>query len=133
MATILVIEDVSAVLLSLRIVLQGAGHKVTGAGDGAAGLELIAGGGFDLVITDIWMPGLSGAEVIRAGRAQSPRTRFLAISGGDPNSESRPECLASDAFGADRLLSKPFEKEALLREVALLLDPAPANSQGRTP
>ncbi len=121
MASILVIEDVPAVLLSLRIVLEGSGHRVTAVADGVAGLGLIAKDAFDLVITDIWMPGLSGAEVIRAGRERAPATRFLAISGGDPNSHAPLDTLAARAFGADRVLAKPFEKAALLGAVASLL------------
>jgi CheY-like chemotaxis protein len=62
MATILVIEDVPAVLLSLRIVLQGAGHQVTGAANGTLGLSRLKNGTFDLVITDIWLPGSSGKD-----------------------------------------------------------------------
>jgi CheY-like chemotaxis protein len=121
MASILVIEDVPAVLLSLRIVLEGSGHRVTGAADGVAGLGLIREAAFDLVITDIWMPGLSGVEVIRSGRARSPKTRFLAISGGDPNSHAAPEATPRGDYGADRVLIKPFEKEDLLTAVTHLL------------
>jgi CheY-like chemotaxis protein len=121
MASILIIEDVPAVLLSLRIVLEGKGHVVTGAANGVAGLELIQDGAFDLVISDIWMPGISGADVIRTGRARAPKTRFLAITGGDPNSHTPREALAGGDYGADRVLIKPFEKEDLLGAVSALL------------
>ncbi len=124
MATILVIEDVAAVLMSLRIVLQGAGHKVTGAADGTQGIGLLRSATFDLVITDIWMPGSSGTDVIREGRKGSPRTRFLAITGGDPNGTGQPEDSRTNNFGADGVLFKPFEKEALLSTVSKLLQAA---------
>jgi CheY-like chemotaxis protein len=124
MATILVIEDVPAVLLSLRIVLQGAPHRVTGAANGVLGLGLLKDTTFDLVITDIWMPGSSGKDVIREGRQRSPRTRFLAITDGDPNGTAMPDDLRGHDFGADQVLLKPFEKATLLRTVAQLL-PAP--------
>ncbi|MGA2128392.1 MAG: response regulator [Xanthobacteraceae bacterium] len=121
MASILVIEDVPAVLLSLRIVLQGKGHQVTGAANGTRGLDLLASAAFDLVITDIWMPGSSGTEVIAKGRERSPRTRFLAITGGDPNVSGPQDALRRQDFGADAVLLKPFEKEELLSAVSLLV------------
>jgi CheY-like chemotaxis protein len=121
MASILVIEDVPAVLLSLRIVLEGSGHQVTGAADGVAGLALIGHASFALVITDIWMPGMGGAEVIRAGHLRSPGTRFLAITGGDPNLHAPRDSLLAQDFGADRVLLKPFEKDQLLAAVAEML------------
>jgi CheY-like chemotaxis protein len=121
MARILIVEDVPAVLFSLTIVLEGDGHQITGAEGGARGLELMKTAAFDLVITDIWMPGLSGSDVIREGKARSPRTRFLAITGGDPNSNSRDALRAQD-FGADLVLLKPFEKAELLKAVSTVLE-----------
>jgi two-component system chemotaxis response regulator CheY len=123
MAAILVIEDVPAVLMSLRIVLEGHGHRVTSAQNGEQGLKLLRDTLFDLVITDIWMPVASGTEVIREGRARSPRTRFLAITGGDPNSGPR-DALRQQDFGADQVLLKPFEKQELLNAVSSILQGA---------
>jgi len=121
MAAILLIEDVSAVLMSLKIVLEGSGHKVTCAQNGEQGLKLFREAPFDLVITDIWMPASNGTEVIREGRVLSPRTRFLAITGGDPNNPGSWDGLRHEVFGADQVLLKPFEKQELLNAVAQLL------------
>ena len=122
MALILIIEDVPAVLFSLKIVLEGLGHKVTGARNGEQGLTLIKGNSFDLVITDIWMPGIKGTEVIREGRAHAPRNRFMAITGGDPNCGESRDALRGQDFGADQMLLKPFEKEQLISAVSQLLN-----------
>jgi CheY-like chemotaxis protein len=121
MVSILVVEDVPAVLMSLRIVLQGNGHRVTGATNGTEGLELLKGMRFDLAITDIWMPGLSGIDLIEQGRRCSPSTRFLAITGGDPSGRGSPQTPHQKNFGADALLLKPFEKQELLHAVSALL------------
>jgi CheY-like chemotaxis protein len=121
MAAILLIDDVPAVLISVRIVLQGCGHQVTAVGDGDAGLALLRTQTFDLVITDIWMPGSSGTTVISEGRGLAPRTRFLAITGGDPNGPIDAERCAARNYGADGVLLKPFEKSDLLKAVAGLL------------
>ena len=124
MAAILVVEDVPAVLMSLKIVLEGDGHRVTSAQNGEQGLKLLGDTPFDLVITDIWMPASNGTEVIREGRARSPRTRFLAITGGDPNNSGPQDALRQRDFGADQVLLKPFEKQELLSAVSSILQGA---------
>jgi two-component system, chemotaxis family, chemotaxis protein CheY len=124
MAAILVIEDVPAVLMSLKIILEGNGHKVTTAQNGDQGLKLLKDTPFDLVITDIWMSVSNGTEVIREGRARSPRTRFLAITGGDPNNRGSRDALRQQDFGADQVLLKPFEKQELLNAVSSILQGA---------
>jgi CheY-like chemotaxis protein len=126
-AEILVIEDVSAVLLSIRIILTGAGHKVTCAADGNAGLTVLKSRPFDLVISDIWMPGLGGTDVITQGRRLAPGTRFLAITGGNPNSGPQHQASVESQFGADAVLYKPFEKDELTAAVTALLAGAPAH------
>jgi CheY-like chemotaxis protein len=122
MASILLIDDVPAVLISMRIVLQGGGHQVTTISGGNQGLALLRDRQFDLVITDIWMPGSSGTAVIREGRRLQPGTRFIAITGGDPNGPAKASPHPDGDFGADRVLLKPFEKGELLAAVAQLLE-----------
>jgi CheY-like chemotaxis protein len=121
MAAILVIEDVPAVMISLRIILGGQGHEVTCTGVAKAGLEFLQKQRFDLVISDIWMPGINGTEIIRQGRQLAPGTPFLAITGGNPNSGDGRAASNEDKFGADAVLFKPFEKAELLDSVAALL------------
>lgn len=126
MATILIIEDVPSVMLSLRVVLEGKGHRVLDAADGDAGLQQLRRGGIDLVITDIWMPGRLGSSVIAEGRQIARGTRFLAITGGAPNGSVTPEQIRRDGadFGADRVLLKPFRREELIAAVTEMLAPA---------
>jgi CheY-like chemotaxis protein len=100
--------------------LQGDGHRITCAENGTQGLDLLKAEAFDLVVTDIWMPGANGTDVIREGKARSPRTRFLAITGGDPNTSGLRDTLQD--FGADQVLLKPFEKVELLNAVKQVLE-----------
>lgn len=127
MARVLVIEDIPAVLFSLRMVLEGGGHTVTVAADGTRGLALLREHGFDVVVTDIWMPGKDGATLIAEGRRVAPDTSFLAITGGAPNGSVPPEQLRGESFGADRVLFKPFERDEILAAVGEL-----AASTGRS-
>ncbi len=121
MSSVLIIEDVPAVLFSMRIILQGRGHTVTAVSNGADGLAALRAGPVDLVITDIWMPGMTGAEVIRQGRAIAPATRFLAITGGDPNGADPKSTMRDMRVEADDVLLKPFEKPDMLAAVDRLL------------
>ena len=124
MARVLVVEDVPAVALSIRVVLEGSGHSVATAADGVQGLAALADGAFDVVVTDIWMPGKGGAAVIEEGRRLAPRTRYLAITGGAPNGRITTQQLSREDFGADRVLFKPFQRDELLEAVAALTQPA---------
>jgi DNA-binding response OmpR family regulator len=121
MAKILVIEDMPSVLISLQTILAASGHDVTCATDGITGLRLIFETMFDLVVTDIWMPGLNGMDVISRGRARSPATLFLAITGGDPEGGAPAAITGVKDFGADGVLFKPFVRVVLLAAVAALL------------
>jgi CheY-like chemotaxis protein len=127
MASVLIVEDVPAVLVSMRIILAGAGHAITCAQDGVQGLRALKADRFDLVICDIWMPGLSGAEVIAQGRLHAPQIKFLAITGGNPNSNAGAHSRDATDLGADAVLYKPFEKAELLKAVDALLSTAPAH------
>ena len=102
-ARVLAVEDDAQIRELMLRALTRLGHDVTTAGDGAeALLRLRSGAGFDLLVTDVIMPGMDGGELIAAVRAAFPRLRVLAISGyvGD---------LASRGLPADvSWLQKPF-------------------------
>ncbi len=124
MARILVIDDDAAVRRAVRRVLEPLGHDVREADDGAAGLALLADGGADLVITDIFMPGQDGIETVRRIRKEFPSVKMIAMSGGD--STGRMD-LRRDAvlMGAAGSLRKPFERDELLKQVRSALDAGP--------
>jgi DNA-binding response OmpR family regulator len=121
MAAILIIDDDESVRQALRMVLETAGHVVTEANGGRAGLKLGKAQVFDLVISDILMPEFDGIEMIRALRKVSQKIKILAISGGG---RTNPEIFLSMAqqLGADGTLMKPFGKLELLGEVERLLE-----------
>jgi CheY-like chemotaxis protein len=100
----------------LRKILEGAGHSVTDAPDGEVALRHYEGKPADLVITDIFMPGMDGIEFLVHIRKTFPEARVLAMSGG--GLLSRDQAL-SDAFllGADGILQKPFSKDEVLEAV----------------
>jgi two-component system chemotaxis response regulator CheY len=112
MATILLIDDMKGVRRTVSALLKRAGHGVTEADDGSAGLDLLRGGQrYDLVITDMLMPKSDGMEVLLYLEQQPNRPKVLAISGGGS------QVSADEAF----MLAKPFDNADLLAVVDRLL------------
>lgn len=120
MAKILLIDDMAGVRRTVSAVLKRAGHEVTEANDGGAGLQLIKSDRFDLVITDMLMPNHDGMEVILFLEQQPYRPRVLAISGGG-SQVSSDEAFMLARSKADATLAKPFDNSELLAAVDKLL------------
>lgn len=120
MAEVLIIDDMAGVRRAVDSMLRQAGHKVTGAGDGEEGLELLKQRRFDLVIVDVLMPKLDGAEVIFQLHMLPNHPPVLAISGGGAGL-SASDALKTARLKADAFLEKPFDKEQFMGAVDKLL------------
>lgn len=114
MAKILVIDDSVSVLELVASILREAGHEVITTDSGRKGVSLLDSGAPDLVITDIYMPGLDGLEVIRAARRLRPGQRVLAMS---VVTGARGLLEIARALGAAGTLVKPFAVGELLEAV----------------
>jgi DNA-binding response OmpR family regulator len=121
MARILIIDDDPSVLSMLRRAVERAGHEVSGAGDGRAGLAQLAAAPFDLVVTDIVMPEMEGIELIGRLRRGYPDLPVIAMSGGG---RGLPETYlaAARGMGAASVLIKPFAIDDLLAAMDALLE-----------
>jgi two-component system chemotaxis response regulator CheY len=121
MAAILLIDDMKGVRRTVSALLKRAGHTVTEADDGGAGLDLLKGGSrFDLVITDMLMPKHDGMEVLLFLEQMHNRPKVLAISGGG-SQVSADEAFMLARNKADATLAKPFDNADLIAEVDKLL------------
>lgn len=120
MASILLIDDMKGVRRTVSALLKRAGHEVTEADDGGAGLDLLRSGRYDLVITDMLMPKQDGMEVLLYLEQQPNRPKVLAISGGG-SQVSADEAFLLARSKADATLAKPFDNADLLAEVDKLL------------
>jgi len=120
MANILLIDDMKGVRRAVSAVLKRAGHTITEADDGGAGLELLKSQRFDLVITDMLMPQHDGMEVLLFLEQQPNRPKVLAISGGG-SQVSADEAFMLARSKADTTLAKPFDNADLLAMVDKLL------------
>ncbi|HYH18393.1 MAG TPA: response regulator [Azospirillum sp.] len=118
-ASVLLVDDEESVRSYLKLALEEAGCHVVEAGDGVAALERWdeCGGLFDLVVTDVSMPRMNGAELARALEQRNPGLRMLFLTG--YTSRDRAEGLTAKAGRA--LLMKPIGPERLIQAVRDLL------------
>lgn len=114
---ILVVEDNTRLLKSLKLSLEDDGYAVDGAADGIEGQELAEMTTYDVIILDIMLPRRSGLEVCRELRKQQKRTPIIMLTARDAI-EDRVKGLDS---GADDYLVKPFSIEELRARVRALL------------
>jgi CheY-like chemotaxis protein len=117
---ILIIEDDTIMLEALAEWLQAAGYRVRKAANGRDGLAAVKLAAPALVVTDIYMPGTSGAVVVAELKQEYPEIPIIAISGLF-NTGHGMDVDTAIALGAARALAKPFKRSALLRAVAELL------------
>ena len=99
---ILVIDDDTGLRSVLQTFLQVLGHNVVVAQDGEEGLRLFKSDDFDLILTDLVMPGAEGIEVIMQIKELKPDAHIVAITGYDKYRD-----LAA-ALNVDQVLYKPF-------------------------
>ena len=127
MARILVVDDEPAVQVTIRLLLERAGHIVVVAGDGRKGLAMVEAEDFDLLFLDIFMPGMDGLETMRLVRQRQPLIPIIVISGHATPSDldsGRDFLSMATRLGAVRSLQKPFKPAALLAAVTGCLEAA---------
>ena len=114
MKNILVVDDSASIRQMLNFTLTRAGYSVTEVSDGNAGFEA-ASKQFDLVITDINMPGIDGYELVTKLRSKSNYkfTPILMLT----TQQSADRKAQGKAVGATGWLVKPFDPERLVKIV----------------
>lgn len=110
---LLVVDDDENIMGILRDMLRLKGHRVKGTHDAREALELLDNEEFDLVLTDLGMPVVSGWEVARCAKEKNPKTPVILITGWGAQYEE--DDLASK--GVDTVLAKPLSWDKLLLTV----------------
>lgn len=124
MARILLIDDDDLLRDTVEQLLNLDKHQVVSAADGDAGLaRLRQDPGIELVITDMLMPVMDGAQVIVEARRMRPHLPVIAISGGRRALTPQFNLDSAQLAGAAQSLSKPFGRAALQAAVRAALSP----------
>ncbi|MBW2440770.1 MAG: response regulator [Deltaproteobacteria bacterium] len=122
MSTVLVIDDEKGILQIIYQALTKFGHQVETAADGQEGIRKFDHGSFDIVITDIRMPGIDGNGVVNHIRkSEKQSVPVIAISG-------TPWQMENNAF--DMVLAKPFALNKLVESIGSLVPVPPRAAVG---
>jgi two-component system response regulator HydG len=108
--SVLVVDDESSILDTLRILLRKEGYEVTTAQGGKAGMEQIRSGSHSIVLTDVRMPQVSGLDILRAAREQDPETPVILMTA----QASLQTAVQAVNEGAFYYIQKPFSNDELL-------------------
>jgi two-component system C4-dicarboxylate transport response regulator DctD len=117
---VLCVDDESVILQILRRLLEVQGFEPVTCGDPLLALTVFDEGSFDVVITDIHMPGMDGLAMMRSLRARQPELPVVVVTG-HGTVDTAIQALREGATG---MLVKPFTGEELLAEVRRALSSA---------
>lgn len=110
MKRIFLLDDDPLILESFEMIFSDLGFEVVTCSDGAEGVELVSKADFDLILSDIRMPGVNGAEAVGAILARRPGARIFVLT-------AYPGDLLVQAAlkaGARGVMKKPFEIAKIL-------------------
>ena len=120
MTTIILVDDDADVRYAVGELLRETGYAVCEAASGEQALAVLQSGPADLVLTDIYMPGIDGIDLILQARAHDPALKIIAFSGGGMRQDPKVATALATMNGADHVMQKPVDNEQLLAAVAKL-------------
>src|SRR5262245_6125807 len=118
MARVLVIDDDPGVRESMERMLRSAGYTVQSVATGQEGFEIARREGFDVILSDMRMPGLSGLDVLRRLRDVRVDASFIVMTGFG----TVDNAVESMKLGAVDFVQKPFFRDELLMRVRSAVD-----------
>lgn len=108
--SVLIIDDEASICATLSAALGDEGYHTSAAPDGPEGLEALRRSKPDIVLLDIWMPGMDGIEVLKAIKAEDPGQVVIMMSGHG----TIETAVKSTKYGAYDFIEKPLSLEKLL-------------------
>jgi len=118
MARVLIIDDDTAVRESIERMLRSGGYTVRSVASGEEGFTLARGGAFDVILSDMRMPGLSGLDVLRKLREERVDSVFMIMTGFG----TIDTAVEAMQLGAVDFVQKPFFRDELLMRVRAAAD-----------
>ena len=125
---ILVVDDEKLLVKGIKFNLENEGYEVTAAYDGASAVELARKDGFDLIVMDVMMPGLSGSDACMKIREFSD-VPIIMLTARSEDSDK----LMGFACGADDYVTKPFNMLELKARIRALLRRSGGSPAAQTP
>jgi DNA-binding NtrC family response regulator len=122
MARILIVDDALPILMLLSKLLTEQGYEVATAKHGKDAVELLAAGPFDLMISDLNMRPVNGAELLRKTREFYPKMAVIVLTA----YESMYTADEAAKNGAFAYVVKPFKNDVLLQTVRRVFEPVSA-------
>ena len=118
--TILVVDDEEGIRVPSAQILEANGYKALTAASGESALDIFRHNpeAVDLVLLDLAMPGMGGAQCLKEMLAIHPETRVIIVSGYLANTQVKESLEA----GAKAMIAKPYQMSTLLRQVRAVLD-----------
>lgn len=121
MARILVIDDDGLVLRGALRLLERAGHEVWEATNPKTALHMLQAVPVDVVVTDVYMPGMNGVELVRRLSKRDTCRRVIAMTGGGVLNTAAEMLAQARIAGAERTIEKPFGPGELVSAVDAVL------------
>lgn len=119
---ILIVDDEPYVRESLDRVLRGCGHEVSVVDQAESAVAALSESAFDLMLTDVVMPGMDGFDLLRRVKAAHPALKVIVLTG-----YARSQCISDFLLhGADEFLAKPFQVDELLATIDRVTRPMAA-------
>jgi CheY-like chemotaxis protein len=118
MLSILIVDDNEMIRQFVRDMLDDAGYRTMEADNVASALQLLSESHFDLLLTDLLMPGGNGTEIIIKARRLHPGLKVIAMSGSGDISD---RLATAAALGAHAVIGKPFRSKELIALVTTTL------------
>jgi two-component system, NtrC family, nitrogen regulation response regulator NtrX len=125
---ILVVDDEPSIRTTLRGVLEDEGYEVEAAPDGRTALALLSESAFDLVLLDVWMPGMDGLETVQEIRRRQPAQRVVMMSGHG----TIETAVRATKLGAYDFVEKPLNLDKLIIVLRNALEATKLSEENRS-
>jgi UDP-3-O-acyl N-acetylglucosamine deacetylase len=122
---ILIVDDEKNIVSSLTGILTDEGYEVSMTGDGLEALEIIQTDPPDLILLDIWLPGMDGIEVLKTVKTYHPEIEVLIMSGHG----TIETAVKATKLGAQDFIEKPFSLDRITQSIAEVLKNKHASSR----
>jgi two-component system chemotaxis response regulator CheY len=114
---VLVADDSAANRLTLKLELIDHGFDVEEAADGSEAISRLGTQTFSAIVTDVWMPGADGIQVVQAIRKVDSDVPVFVITGGGPGLSIASAAALAQVWGARKVYVKPFDVRELVADL----------------